>query len=179
MSATGFAAAPPATARRTRRFAAPALLAAGVVLVDQSSKAVLTDWLGGDEPRQRWEAAGSFLAFEYVENTGAAFGSFPGQSDLLIVVALVVVVGLVVYYRRVPGPSRLFALCLGLLVGGALGNLIDRWRLGHVVDFFAVGSWPRFNLADIAVTLGVAILAWHLLVEERTPRLDNEAGPPR
>ena len=93
--------------------------------------------------------------------------------------ALAIIAGLVVYYRRVPGPSRLLGLCLGLLVGGALGNLIDRWRLGHVVDFVAVGIWPRFNLADVAVTLGVAILAWHVVVEERASKPNTQTGPCR
>jgi signal peptidase II len=179
VTAAELAAAAPGAARQARRFVVPALIAAGVVLADQASKAAVTDWLGPDAPRRSWEPAGEFFAFEYVENTGAAFGSFPGQSDLLIVVALAVIAGLVVYYRRVPGPSRLLGLCLGLLVGGALGNLIDRWRLGHVVDFVAVGIWPRFNLADVAVTLGVAILAWHVVVEERASKPNTQTGPCR
>ena len=60
------------------------------------------------------------------------------------------------------------AASLGLLAGGALGNLIDRLRLGHVVDFVAVGVWPKFNVADAAVSLGVLLLVWHGLSEERT-----------
>jgi signal peptidase II len=171
VTATGYAAAPVEAAGWVRRLVVPAFVATLVVAVDQASKAAIVAWLGRDEPEHRWELAGALLAVEYVENTGAAFGSFRDQGAWLIPVALAVVVGLVVYYRRVARPSPVLALSLGLLIGGALGNLIDRWRLGYVVDFVAVGVWPKFNVADAAVSLGVVLLAWHALLEQRaSPR---------
>ena len=153
------------TALSPTRFRLPATLALAVALLDQLAKAAVVAWLGPAQPRHRAELIDAVLAFEYVENTGAAFGSFRGQSSLLAAVALAIVAGLVVYYRRVTRPTPLLAASLGLLAGGALGNLIDRLRLGHVVDFVAVGVWPKFNVADAAVTLGVLLLAWHVLGE--------------
>jgi signal peptidase II len=152
----------------TSRFVLPAMLAVAVVAVDQASKLAVVAWLGPDQVRHRAEVLGALLAFEYVENSGAAFGSFRGQSLALAVVALAIVAGLVVYYRRVARPSLALAVSLGLLVGGAVGNLIDRVRLGHVVDYFAVVAWPKFNVADAAVTVGVLLLVWHVLTEERS-----------
>jgi signal peptidase II len=70
-----------------------------------------------------------------------------------------VLLGLIISYRRVPDPSLFLSIGLGLLLGGAVGNLIDRFRLGYVVDFVAVGIWPKFNIADSALTNGVLRLA--------------------
>ena len=150
--------------RLGRRYLPPVGLAATVVALDQASKAVLVEWLGPDAADHRRELLGDLLALEYVENTGGVFGSLPGQGASLVWVALIIVVGLVIYYRGVARPTPALAASLGLLVGGALGNVVDRVRLGYVVDFVAVGPFPRFNLADAAITLGVLFLAWHSLV---------------
>ena len=154
------------------RYVVPVALAAAVVALDQVTKAAIVAWLGPDQPSHRAELLGAVLAVEYVENTGAAFGAFRGQASPLVAVSLAIVVGLVVYYSRVSRPSPALACSLGLLVGGAFGNLIDRVRLGHVVDFVAAGAWPKFNVADAAVTCGVLLLAWHVLTEERTGQDD-------
>jgi signal peptidase II len=102
-------------------------------------------------------------------NTGAAFGLFQGQSFALTIVSLVVITVLLLYalfiYRRFPlldnMPNR---IAIGLILGGTVGNLIDRLRFGGVTDFIGVGSWwPSFNIADSAVTIGVIIFAYSLL----------------
>ncbi|MGH2534115.1 MAG: signal peptidase II [Thermomicrobiales bacterium] len=152
--------------------------AAGVVLaLDQASKWLVIRALGPGEPAHRVELIGSALAFHYVENTGAAFGLFRGQTVLLTVVALVVVGGLVASYARHHAPSMTLALGLGLLIGGAIGNLIDRLRFEYVVDFVSVGIWPKFNIADSAITLGVAVLGLHLL-QDGQPRCEADARVP-
>ena len=141
----------------------PLLVAAVVVAGDQLVKSLIVWWLGPDRSDQRFEVLGAVLAFEYVENTGAAFGTFRGRGVVLGLLAVLVLGGLVVYYRRLHEPSPWTAIGVGLIVGGAVGNLLDRVRLGHVVDFVAVGIWPKFNLADSAITVGVALMARQVL----------------
>jgi signal peptidase II len=143
----------------------PVLLATVVVLLDQATKMLVTNWLGPDASRHRVVLIDSVLAFHYAENSGAAFGVMRGQVGLLTVLSVVVVAGLVWYYRRTDVPSPWLVVSLGLLLGGAFGNLIDRIRLGYVVDFVAVGVWPKFNVADSAITVGVALLALQLMTD--------------
>ncbi len=103
-----------------------------------------------------------------LNNTGAAFGLFQGQSPVLAIIALVGVILILAYmfviYRRFPVldvPMGNFAL--GLVLGGTIGNLVDRLSRGYVTDFIDLGFWPAFNVADSAVTAGVIILGYGLL----------------
>ena len=152
----------------------PLLVAAAVVAADQLVKALIVWWLGSDRADQRFELLGAVLAVEYVENTGAAFGTFRGRGALLGLLALLVLGGLIAYYRRLHDPSRWTAIGVGLIVGGAIGNLLDRIRLEHVVDFVAVGVWPKFNLADSAITVGVALLAWQALTSRQPSAVSRQ-----
>ena len=101
-------------------------------------------------------------------NTGAAFGLFRGQSFALTIVSLVATAAILCYalfiYRRFPlldnMPNR---IAIGLILGGTVGNLIDRIRFGGVTDFISVGFWPAFNIADPAITVGVILFAYSLL----------------
>ncbi len=102
------------------------------------------------------------MAFEYIENTGAAFGVLEGQGVFLTLIAGTIIAMLIWRYLRAGQPSLLMATSLGLVVGGAIGNVIDRLRLGYVVDFVAIGVWPKFNVADSAVVIGVLMLAWSM-----------------
>ncbi len=109
-----------------------------------------------------------FFQLTHSRNTGAVFGLLRDQSFLLTIVALVGVVFLLVYalfLRRyfpfldnMPGK-----LALGLILGGTVGNLIDRISLGYVTDFISIGIWPIFNIADSAVTVGAVVVAYSLL----------------
>ncbi len=139
-----------------------------IILVDQATKALIRNWLPDRPSGRRWDAVSDWLGLQYVENRGAAFGSLVGYGGFLTVVALVVVVIAVIAYARIDGPSRWLKIGLGLLVGGAIGNVTDRMIYGYVVDFVAVGPWPRFNLADSAITVGVLLLAWRLSGDEVT-----------
>ncbi len=140
-----------------------------VTILDQVTKALVVSWLGPGQATQRWELAGPWLAFEYVENTGAAFGILSGRVWLLSVLALVVAFGfLLAFLRDLPHSAEL-RLSIGLVTGGGIGNLLDRLRSGYVVDFLAVGIWPRFNVADSAITIGLILLALTALREETPP----------
>jgi len=109
-----------------------------------------------------------FFRLTHVHNTGAAFGLFQGQSFPLTIVALVGIAVLLVYalfiYRRFPFLDKVLGIsALGLVLGGTVGNLIDRLRFGYVTDFIGVGIWPAFNIADSAIVVGVIIFAYSLL----------------
>ena len=147
---------------RFRRWAPPLAIATMVLAVDQVSKLVIRTWLVDRSDGPSVWLAGDWLGLQYVENRGAAFGMLAGAGGLLTVIALVVVAVTVTLYARIPAPSRWSTLGLGFLAGGAIGNAVDRRVLGYVVDFIAIGPWPRFNVADSAITVGVLLLAWRL-----------------
>ncbi len=152
------------------------LLALLVVVADQLSKI----WIRSNLDVGQSLLEVGFFRLIYVRNTGAAFGLFQGQSFLLTIVAFVGVAVLLVYalfiYRRSPFlDSRLGRIALSLVLGGTIGNLIDRLRFGYVTDFISVGIWPAFNLADSAVVGGAIIFAYSLLSLSREGK--SEDGP--
>ncbi len=137
--------------------------AAAVIALDQ-----LTKWVASSELflGQPVPILGDLVRFTLVHNTGAAFGLFPGSRGPFIVIS-VLAIGVVLYlFLRETYRSLANRILLGCILGGAVGNLLDRVRLGWVVDFIDMGvgtlRWPVFNVADSAVTLGVIFLAWNL-----------------
>ena len=151
------------------------VMAALVVLVDQLSKYLVLAWLGEG---QSWDVApwlAPIFRITHVTNTGAAFGLFRGWGDFFMIVAAVVIVAIIVYYHQLPDGQRLMRIALGLQLGGAIGNLVDRLRQGFVVDFIDLNfwplhKWPVFNLADSSIVAGVALLALLMMWEERRAR---------
>ena len=147
----------------TRRTAVFLSCAAVVVALDQATKAVASARL---EPGESISVLGDFLRFTLVHNTGAAFGLFPGSRVPFIVVSVLAIAVVLYLFFRETYRSVLNRVLLGGILGGAIGNLIDRVRLGWVVDFidmgFGTARWPVFNVADSAVTIGVILLAWNL-----------------
>ncbi len=117
------------------------------------------------------------VALTYVMNPGAAFSLLAGQPSslrlpLFVTVTVLALVAVIFYFRRLPHGDHLSALALGLVSGGAIGNLVDRLRFGQVVDFIEVGvrgvyTWPVFNVADSAVSVGVALLIWRSFKPKR------------
>jgi signal peptidase II len=115
-------------------------------------------------PGEAWR----FFRITHATNSGAAFGIFPNQGSFFILVAVVVVIAIVLYYRHLPTGDWLLRLSLGLQLGGAIGNLVDRLRFGYVIDFVDVGFWPIFNVADASITIGVILIAYCLWRGDRT-----------
>lgn len=153
------------------------MVAALVILADQISKAYVAAQLAPGESWMPWDALKPVFRFTHVQNTGAAFGIFPEGGTVFLIIALVVSGIIVYYHRQLPRHAWLLRLGLGLQLGGALGNVIDRVRLGYVVDFLHVEYWPVFNVADSCIVLGVALLALEILREERRlARADQHAG---
>jgi len=142
-----------------------------VVAADQPSKI----WIRSYQESQTIFEAGIFRITR-IHNTGASFGLFQGQSFPLTIVAFIGIVAVLVFalfaYRRFPFlDSRLGKISLGLILGGTVGNLVDRLSLGYVTDFIDIGVWPAFNVADSAITVGVILLACSLLfLTKETPK---------
>lgn len=149
------------------------------LVLDQWSKGLLIDELGRGASSHRWEIVGRYLALEYVENRGAAFGIFAGRVWLLSALALVIMAAFLLLFRSLIIHDRFARVALGFVIGGAAGNALDRIRMGHVTDFIAVGIWPKFNVADTAITLGLALFAGSLMRErqEATELERSQAAP--
>lgn len=156
------------------RLLVPAIVGVVVVLLDQLSKAWIARALGPASDDHDRSLIGSAIRLVYVENRGAAFGLWQGRGGALTVLAVVVLAGVVWYGLRAGGRSGWLAVGVGLIAGGAIGNLLDRVRLGYVVDFVAVGWWPRFNVADSAISLGVVCVLVHALREDARERTGAE-----
>lgn len=143
-----------------------ALVVALVLLADQATKAYVTAHLDLHESWMPLDWLEPVFRFTLVHNTGAAFGIFPGGGSIFLVIAVVVSSIIVFYYRQLPAGTWLVRAALGLQMGGALGNVIDRVRLGYVVDFFNVTHWPVFNVADSSIVVGVGLLMLAMVHEE-------------
>lgn len=138
------------------------LLALAVFGLDQATK-----WLvqASIAPGTQIPVLGRFLSLTYTVNRGAAFGILQGRLGLLTAVALACVLGCAVYLA-VAGAKRprLQGIGASLMLGGAMGNLADRLRLGHVRDFIDIGPWPVFNAADSAIVAGAVLMAAALVM---------------
>jgi len=141
-----------------------------VLILDQVTKHLVVTRLGLYESWSPLSALAGKVDIHYVTNTGAAFGLFQDGNLFLIAVAVVVSAVILFYYRYVPDGKWLVRLSLGLQLAGAAGNLIDRIRLGYVIDFIDVHVWPVFNVADSSIVCGVILLALLLLREDRQER---------
>lgn len=135
-------------------------IATAVAAIDQLTKSVLVSAIRPGPSSARIDFLGGWMAIEYTENRGAAFGLFSGLAPILVVASVVILVGLLLHYSRQTRPPLWETVAIGSIAGGAIGNLVDRVRLGYVVDFVSVGPWPNFNVADSAITIGVVMLIW-------------------
>jgi signal peptidase II len=163
-----------------------AILLGAVVLLDQLTKALLSRSM---DLHEYVPVIDGILSLSHVRNRGAAFGvlsnaGLPHQSVLLSALSLVALVAMAVFFVRLPAAARMPRIALALVLGGAIGNLIDRVRLGYVVDFVHVfwrnHAWPDFNVADSAITVGVALLVLDVLRARRgetTPAPGIDATP--
>ena len=151
---------------RAPHWAALLVVAAAAVAADQLTKALVVRELAlGEEV----EVAGP-LAIHHVQNTGIAFGLFAGAAGLVAVLTSVAIAWMLVVFARSGARHPVLPVGLGLVIGGAVSNLADRVRLGHVTDFLDVGFWPAFNLADTFIVIGVAVLLGAAIVADRAPR---------
>jgi signal peptidase II len=141
-----------------------------VVALDQLTKVWVSTSLADGGWWTPLPALWRVFRITHITNSGAAFGIFPNQGNFFIIIAVVVALAIVLYYRYLPSQGWLVRLSLGLQLGGAMGNLLDRIRYGHVVDFIDIGFWPIFNVADVAIVTGVGILAYCLWRDDQASK---------
>jgi len=116
---------------------------------------------------------GAYLSLTVQRNTGAAFGMFPAATTALIALAAIIITFIAVWGPQLAKSTRLLTVGLGMALGGAAGNLIDRLRLGYVLDFLDLHFWPVFNVADIGITCGAILVVIALFLRARTNQRDN------
>jgi signal peptidase II len=151
-----------------RRWRLVGAIVVAVVVLDQATKA----WAVAELPGDPLSVIGSDVELRVSHNTGGAFSLFQGFTPLLAILAIVIAVVLVRAVRR--ADDTLSIVALALVLAGAIGNLIDRlarspgFFRGAVVDFVKVGSWPTFNVADSAITIGAILLVVALLLPQRS-----------
>ncbi len=135
------------------------LAASSAFSLDQVTKAIVANrlYFGQSVPYD------GFFRITLTHNTGGAFGLFPDQTMALVLASFVAIGILFFLYRSHALSSPLLRLSLGLQLGGALGNLVDRIRLGAVTDFIDVGPWPIFNVADASIVVGILLLLFLIL----------------
>ena len=159
-----------------RRVVVVAAVAVLVLVLDRVTKiAVETGLAVGSSI----DVVGEWIRITHVTNSGAAFGLLPERTTLLSILSVLAVVAIVYYYRRLAADSRLVAATLGMQLGGAFGNLIDRIGQGYVVDFVDVGipnglRFWSFNVADSSIVVGIITVTALLWLQER-----RQLGEPR
>jgi signal peptidase II len=142
---------------RSAAFARAGLVLLIVVGLDQLTKHTVAAGIPPGETHKFFP----LIDLVHVRNTGVAFGFFSGGGVLVLSLTLVALAGLIVYLALRPDRPYLW-LPTGMLVGGAVGNLIDRISSGSVIDFIKLPHWPAFNVADMSITFGVLVLLWVL-----------------
>jgi signal peptidase II len=134
-------------------------LAFAIAFLDQLTKYIVTQQFAMGQARP---VIRGFFDLTYIENTGAAFGAFQNQNAWLITVSVAMLIAIVLFHRKILAQSKANGVVIGLLVGGIVGNLIDRVKWGAVIDFldFHWGAryhFPAFNIADSAICVGVGL----------------------
>lgn len=151
-----------------------ALAALTILVLDQTSKAAVVASL---EIGQRVSVVGQLVELWHAQNRGAAFSLFQGGTLFFLAVSVLAVGMIGYFYRAFRGRSPWLHALLGVILGGTVGNLIDRVRLGYVTDFVSVGigdlRWPTFNVADASLFLGIGLVVIYLMVTDPARR---EAG---
>ena len=148
------------------------LLVAGVAVLVFAIDRVTKAWVSENIPLGTARpVVGDYVRIVHAQNTGAAFGLLPERTTLLSVLSVVAVLAIVYYYRQIASNSSLVSATLGMQLGGAFGNLLDRVRQGYVVDFVDVGigdvRFWAFNVADSSIVVGIILVTVALWYEER------------
>ena len=155
------------------------IVAVLVIALDQLSKYLVVTYLPRGGAWSPFAGENPLFRIVYTYNTGVAFGMFKDLGPVFILIALVISGVIVVYARKLRDDQWLTCLALGLMLGGALGNVIDRIRLGHVIDFFDIGVGAlrnASNFADWSIVLGVILLGVATLLEDRKLKQAKESG---
>lgn len=145
--------------------------------LDQLTKWIVIENLDYRETWEFWPLLSGIFDFTYTRNTGAAFGIGQGMGSIFLIIAIVVSLIIIFSYRQLPPGSWPVRLAMGMMMGGALGNAVDRVRYGYVVDFLHLHGWPIFNIADSMIVVGVGIWMIAAWWDEHQQANDAEEQP--
>jgi signal peptidase II len=146
-------------------------IAAAVVILDQASKRFIDRSL---DFYQSWPSESWPVHIVRASNTGAAFSILQDQTAFLIVTSLIGLAAILLFFFYPPFDHPMLRVALGLMLGGAIGNLIDRVVLGSVTDFIQFPHYPAFNVADSCIVIGVVILVWFLVFRDDRGRRQEQ-----
>jgi signal peptidase II len=153
-------------------------IAGFIVLLDQYTKSLVRSNLEYLEMWSPWPWLEPYARIWHWHNTGASFGMFQGMGTIFAILALVVSIGIIIFFPRVPRDDWTMRLALALELGGAVGNLIDRVLYGYVTDFVSVGRFAVWNVADASITLGVVVMIAGVWMKERQAKSNPDAEAP-
>lgn len=146
-------------------------IAAVIIILDQITKTMVREnlalWSGVWAP---WDWMLPYARIINIPNNGVAFGMFQNRGLIFTILSSLVSVLIIIYYPRVPRSDWSLRIAMGLQLGGAVGNLIDRITIGHVTDFISVGNFAVFNIADASITIGVVVLVIGVWLQERAEK---------
>jgi len=143
------------------------LIAGVIVVLDQWTKFMVQSNLMVGEFWSPWDWMTPYARIVHWYNTGVAFGLFQNANLFFAIMAIIVSFAIILYFPRVPVQEWALRIALSMQLGGALGNLVDRIRIGHVIDFISLGTFPVFNIADSSISVGVAVLLLGIWLQER------------
>jgi len=152
------------------------IVAVIIVVLDQYTKWLVISNIPYGGFWSPWEWLTPYARIVHWSNTGVAFGMLQGMNPVFIILAFVVAGMIVFYYPKLLKEDLLLKLALMLELGEAIGNLVDRIRFGHVIDFISVGNFPVFNVADSCITIGVIILLIGVWVQEKRDKARRAAS---
>ncbi len=147
-----------------------------IVFLDQWTKNMVRTLIPFGQSWSPWSWLEPYLRIVHWQNTGAAFGMFQRYGMVFTVLAFIVSIGILYYYPQVPRKEWAMRLAMAMMLGGALGNLIDRLTQGTVTDFVSVGTFAVFNIADACISVGTLILILALWNSERKQKKLAEAN---
>jgi len=150
-----------------KRFSLVVVIVVAILILDQFTKWLVASHMQVGESIYPIPALADFFSITFVTNTGVAFGLFQNGGVLFTIVRIIVIAVIVRYLLHMPSGRWLVRAALSMILAGAIGNLIDQLRLGYVIDFVAVGWWPKFNVADSSIVVGTIALAISMLLEGR------------
>jgi signal peptidase II len=144
------------------------IIAAIIVILDQVSKLLVRTYIPLGSSWSPWSWLAPFARLIHWTNTGVAFGMFQGKSLVFAILAALVAGAIIYYFQQVPKEDKVLRFALSMMLGGAVGNLIDRlFNGGEVTDFISVGNFAVFNVADSFITVGVLVLLLGIYLEDR------------
>ncbi len=143
------------------------LVAAVIIVLDQFTKALVRNNIPDGGMWSPWPWLMPYAKIVHITNTGVAFGMFQGLGPVFAILAVLISVGIIYYFPRVPAEDWTLRVALCMELGGAVGNLIDRLTQGYVTDFVSVANFFVFNVADSCITVGVGVLILGVWLQDR------------